>query len=103
MRPQDSVWQGCFGYWQNLFIRENLLSLENAAWQGFITQGRGMVVCDVVMADVAMIPPAPCALVCQAAIAAQSPPSKPVTCPPCPPCLCGSLHLHSRKHHPTHA
>jgi len=47
MRPQDSTWQGCFGYWQNLFIRENLLPLGYAAWQGFSTQGRGMVVCDV--------------------------------------------------------
>jgi hypothetical protein len=52
MRPQDSTWQGCFGYWQNLFIRENLLPLGHAAWQGFITQGRGMVVCDVVLIDV---------------------------------------------------
>uniref|UniRef100_A0A832H5F6 Uncharacterized protein n=1 Tax=Oscillatoriales cyanobacterium SpSt-402 TaxID=2282168 RepID=A0A832H5F6_9CYAN len=51
MRPQDSTWQGCFGYWQNLFIRENLLPLGHAAWQGFITQGRGMVVCDVVLVD----------------------------------------------------
>lgn len=55
MRPQDSIWQGCFGYWQNLFIRENLLSLGHAAWQGFITQGRGMVVCDVVIADVGAV------------------------------------------------
>jgi len=51
MRPQDSVWQGCFGYWQNLFIRENLLPLGHAAWQGFITQGRGMVVCDAAIVD----------------------------------------------------
>ncbi|NJL37091.1 MAG: hypothetical protein HC899_10195 [Leptolyngbyaceae cyanobacterium SM1_4_3] len=51
MRPQDSIWQGCFGYWQNLFIRENLLPLGHAAWQGFITQGRGIVVCDVVLVD----------------------------------------------------
>lgn len=51
MRPQDSTWQGCFGYWQNLFIRENLLPLGHAAWQGFITQGRGIVVCNVVLVD----------------------------------------------------
>jgi len=51
MRPQDSIWQGCFGYWQNLFIRENLLPLGHAAWQGFITQGRGIVVCDMALVD----------------------------------------------------
>jgi hypothetical protein len=49
MRPRNEVWQGYCGYWQNLFIRENLLSLGHAAWQGFITQGQGMVVCDVAM------------------------------------------------------
>ncbi|MBE9229833.1 hypothetical protein IQ264_30995 [Phormidium sp. LEGE 05292] len=49
MRPRNEVWQGYYGYWQNLFIRENLLLLGHAAWQGFITQGRGMVVCDVAM------------------------------------------------------
>lgn len=52
MRSHDSVWQGCLGYWQNLFIRENLLPLGHAAWQGFTTQGRGMVVCNVAIADV---------------------------------------------------
>ncbi|QGZ90652.1 hypothetical protein [Microcystis aeruginosa] len=51
MRPHDSLWQGYFGYWQNLFIRENLLPLGHAAWQGFITQGRGMVVCDVTLVE----------------------------------------------------
>lgn len=51
MRPQDSLWQGCFGYWQNLFIRENLLPLGHAAWQGFMTQGRGIVVCDLALAN----------------------------------------------------
>ncbi|QZZ20571.1 hypothetical protein J5X98_25635 [Leptothermofonsia sichuanensis E412] len=51
MRPQDSLWQGCFGYWQNLFIRENLLPLGHAAWKGFLTQGRGMVVCEVAIVD----------------------------------------------------
>lgn len=55
MRPHDSFWQGCFGYWQNLFIRENLLPLGHAAWQGFITHGRGMVVCGVAIADVLFI------------------------------------------------
>jgi hypothetical protein len=51
MRPRNEVWQGCFGYWQNLFIRENLLPLGHAAWQGFLIQGRGMVVCEVAIVD----------------------------------------------------
>jgi hypothetical protein len=51
MRPRNDIWQGDCGYWQNRFIRENLLPLGHAAWQGFITQGRGMVVCDVVLVD----------------------------------------------------
>ena len=44
----NDLWQSYSGYWQNRFIRENLIPLGHAAWQGFITQGRGMVVCDVV-------------------------------------------------------
>lgn len=51
MRPRNEVWQGYCGYWQNLFIRENLLPLGHAAWQGFITQGRGIVVCDVAIVE----------------------------------------------------
>jgi len=51
MRLRNDIWQGYCGYWQNLFIRENLLPLGHAAWQGFITQGRGIVVCDVVLVD----------------------------------------------------
>lgn len=51
MRPRNEVWQGYCGYWQNQFIRENLLPLGHAAWQGFITQGRGMVVCDVTIVE----------------------------------------------------
>jgi len=47
MRSRTDLWQGYCGYWQSLFIRENLLLLGHAAWQGFITQGRGMVVCDM--------------------------------------------------------
>jgi hypothetical protein len=47
MRPPNDVWQGCAGYWQSAFIRENLLPLGHAAWQGYLTQGRGVVVCDV--------------------------------------------------------
>lgn len=55
MRARDSVWQGCFGYWQPLFIRENLLPLAHAAWQGFLTQGRGIVACDVEVVDAASV------------------------------------------------
>jgi hypothetical protein len=47
MRTQDSVWQGHFGYWQNLFIRQNLLAIGYTAWNGFLTAGQGMVVCEV--------------------------------------------------------
>ncbi|MBE9137547.1 hypothetical protein IQ254_10040 [Nodosilinea sp. LEGE 07088] len=47
MRTQDAVWQGCFGHWQPLFIREYWLPLGHGAWQGFLTQGRGAVVCKV--------------------------------------------------------
>jgi hypothetical protein len=49
MRPRNNVWQGDCGYWQDRFIRENLLPLGHAAWQGFSTEGRGMVVCNVAM------------------------------------------------------
>jgi hypothetical protein len=51
MRPRNDAWQGCCGYWSNHFIRENLLSLGHAAWQGFTTQGRGMVVCNVAFVE----------------------------------------------------
>ncbi|MEB3269122.1 MAG: hypothetical protein VKJ09_11330 [Leptolyngbya sp.] len=47
MRPPVEIWQGCLGYWQSAFIRENLLPLGHAAWQGYRAQGRGLVVCDV--------------------------------------------------------
>jgi hypothetical protein len=47
MQIQDSVWQGSFGYWQNLFINQNILSIGYAAWNGFLTQGRGLAICDV--------------------------------------------------------
>ncbi len=47
MGLRNDIWQGDCGYWQDLFIRENLLPLGHAAWQGFITEGRGMVACDV--------------------------------------------------------
>ena len=47
MRAEDSVWQGCFGNWQPLFIREYWLPIGHLAWQGFLRQGPGMVVCKV--------------------------------------------------------
>ena len=47
MQPPADVWQGFSGYWQDRFIRENLLPLGHAAWQGYLAQGRGLVVCDV--------------------------------------------------------
>ncbi len=47
MRPSVDVWQGCSGYWPSAFVRENLLLLGHAAWQGYLTQGRGMVGCTV--------------------------------------------------------
>jgi hypothetical protein len=47
MRVQDTVWQGCFGDWQSLFIHEYWLPLGHLAWQGFLQQGRGMAVCEV--------------------------------------------------------
>lgn len=48
---RSDLWQGYYGYWQNQFIRENLLSLGHAAWQGFTTQGRGMVICTVAIVE----------------------------------------------------
>lgn len=47
MKTKDSVWQGNFGYWQNLFIRQNLLVIGYAAWSGYLRSGQGMVVCEV--------------------------------------------------------
>ncbi len=47
MRIEDSVWQGSFGYWQNLFIHQNILSIGYTAWNGFWHLGRGMVVCQI--------------------------------------------------------
>lgn len=48
MKAKDSVWQGHFGYWQNLFIHQNILVIGYTAWNGYANEGRGMVVCDVV-------------------------------------------------------
>lgn len=47
MRIEDSVWQGSFGYWQNLFIHQNILSIGHTAWNGFLHQGRGLVACKI--------------------------------------------------------
>ncbi|MBG1243439.1 hypothetical protein [Nostoc sp. NZL] len=47
MRPEKSVWQGNFGYWQNSFIHTNLLVIGYTAWKGFQSFGRGVVICDV--------------------------------------------------------
>jgi hypothetical protein len=51
MRPPVDIWQGCWGHWQSAFIRENLLLLGHAAWQGYLIQGRGLVACDVEVVD----------------------------------------------------
>jgi len=45
MLTKDSIWQSSSCNWQSLFIRENFLSLGHTAWQGFIIQGQGIVVC----------------------------------------------------------
>ena len=52
MLNKNSIWQSSFSNWQPLFIRENLLPLGHTAWQGFLTQGRGMVVCGLAIQDV---------------------------------------------------
>jgi hypothetical protein len=48
MRMRDELWQGYRGYWQNRFIHHHILVLGSTAWSGYISQGRGMVTCDVV-------------------------------------------------------
>lgn len=52
--PVD-VWQGYTGYWQSAFVRENFLSIGHAAWQGYLTQWRGLVACDVEVVDVSTL------------------------------------------------
>lgn len=47
MRLKDRKQEGSFGYWQNLFIHQNMLTIGYTAWNGFLTVGLGMVVCDV--------------------------------------------------------
>jgi hypothetical protein len=55
MRSLIEVWQGCAGYWQSAFIRENLLPLGHAAWQGHQHHGRGLVACVVTVVDAATV------------------------------------------------
>lgn len=47
MKTSDSVWQGSFGYWQSLFMQQNILIIGHSAWEGYLTAGRGMVCCQV--------------------------------------------------------
>jgi len=53
MRPENSVWQGNFGYWQNEFIHANLLVIGYYAWNGYVESGRGIVCVDVQDAAIA--------------------------------------------------
>ncbi len=48
MRMRNDLWQRCFGYWQNQFIHHHGLILGYIAWIGYLNQGRGLVVCDIV-------------------------------------------------------
>ncbi|GAB4140079.1 MAG: hypothetical protein Fur0046_15540 [Cyanobacteria bacterium J069] len=50
MNAKDCVWQGLLGYWQNLFIHQNLLLLGYKAWHSYTSQGRGLLVCRVAIA-----------------------------------------------------
>lgn len=47
MQVKNNKQQGNFRHWQNLFIHQNILTIGYTAWNGFLTVGRGMVVCDV--------------------------------------------------------
>jgi hypothetical protein len=48
MHPRHDVWQGCSEDWQNHFIQQNLLLLGYAAWDGYLHQGRGVLICKVI-------------------------------------------------------
>jgi hypothetical protein len=39
MRVEDNKRQGSFGYWQNLFIHQNMLTIEDTAWNRVLTAG----------------------------------------------------------------
>lgn len=47
MQVENNKQQGSFRHWQNLFIHQNILTIGYSAWNGFLTVGRGIVVCDV--------------------------------------------------------
>lgn len=47
MRVEDNKRRTSFSHWQNLFIHQNILTIGYTAWNGFLTVGLGMVVCDV--------------------------------------------------------
>ncbi|WP_448601822.1 hypothetical protein [Thermoleptolyngbya sp.] len=51
MNAKDCVWQGLLGYWQNLFIHQNMLVLGYTAWRGYTSQGRGLLACRVAIAQ----------------------------------------------------
>lgn len=51
MNAKDCVWQGLLGYWQNLFIHQNMLVLGYRAWRGYTSQGRGLLACRVAIAQ----------------------------------------------------
>jgi len=55
MLYKNSVRQNSNDNWQSLFIRENFLSLGHTAWQGFRTQGRGIVICHLAVEDMSSI------------------------------------------------
>ena len=55
MLHKNSIWQNSDDNWQSLFIRENFLSLGHNAWQGFCTQGRGIVICHLAVEDMSSI------------------------------------------------
>lgn len=39
MRVEDNKRQGSLGYWQNLFIHQNMLTIGYTAWNGVLTAG----------------------------------------------------------------
>jgi len=55
MRTQDIPWQKQGNHWQALFIRENFLAIAATAWAGMLRHGRGLVVCEVTLSDLATV------------------------------------------------
>jgi len=47
METRNSLRQRHCGYWQDLFVEQNILMIGYTAWNGYLNQGRGMVVCHV--------------------------------------------------------